>query len=62
MSHTKAELEEMLVYLDKLRESAETNMMGAASYLQLRFGLDKHEARDVLFSWMDTYDKRHPED
>jgi hypothetical protein len=39
-------------YLDTLRESGETNMFGASSYLMAEFGLDKHSARSILSAWM----------
>jgi hypothetical protein len=52
--------ERMFVYLDELRESGVTNMFGAAPYLQNEFGLDKHEAREVLSMWMKTFSERHP--
>lgn len=46
---------EQKIYLDNLRESGTTNMFGAGSYLQEEFGLDKHEAREILKEWMDTF-------
>ena len=42
-------------YLDELRESGETNMFGAAVYLQGKFGLDRQEARKILQAWMDQF-------
>ena len=42
-------------YLDKLRESGETNMFGAGQYLQMEFGLEKREAREILSEWMRTF-------
>lgn len=62
--------DEMLVYLDELRESGETNMFGAGPYLdeefpELRKG-DKRSfhsserARSVLSYWMKTFSQRHP--
>lgn len=39
-------------YLEDLRQSGETNMFGAATYLQWEFGLEKAEARRVLNYWM----------
>ena len=42
-------------YLDELRESGETNMFGAASYLVMEFGLEKKEARAILSEWMATF-------
>ena len=42
-------------FLEELRESGETNMFGAAPYLQEEFGLTKQEARAILSEWMRTY-------
>ncbi len=40
--------DEMLSYLDALRESGATNMMGAAPYLQAEFPeLDKRQAEAI---------------
>jgi hypothetical protein len=50
----------MLTYLDALRMSAVTNMMGAAPYLQDEFGLNKKDAETVLKYWMRTFGARHP--
>jgi hypothetical protein len=47
-------------FLDALRESAITNMFGAAPYLQVAFGLTKSEAKAVLKDWMATFGERHP--
>ena len=63
--------EEMLEYLDDLRESGVTNMFGAAPYLDRNFpeleelterrsaGRSTIGARDVLTYWMDTFAERH---
>ena len=48
-----------LFYLDALRESGITNMYGAGSYLQDKFGMTKQEAKQVLMYWMRTFSKRH---
>lgn len=54
-------VEEMhLEYLDNLRDSAITNMFGAAPYLQDAFGLSKPEAKAVLVYWMQSFGERHP--
>jgi len=45
--------QEYFEFLDNLRDSGETNMFGAAPYLQEEFGLDRHEARDILKQWME---------
>lgn len=39
-------------YLDELRESGETNMLGATPYLQDEFDIDKQKARTVLQEWI----------
>ena len=52
--------EKHLKYLDNLRESGQTNMLGAGSYLEKKFKMDKGKARKVLVYWMETFDERHP--
>lgn len=52
--------EEMLVYLDELRDSGETNMFGARPYVARKFGLEKEVAGQVLSYWMMTFGERHP--
>jgi len=54
--------EDMLLFLDDLRESGETNMYGAGPYVQDEFGLDKREAREVLRYWMATFRDRLPQE
>ena len=51
--------DEHLTYLDELRESGETNMFGAASYVQTEFGVDKKDAKDILLYWMRSFERRH---
>jgi hypothetical protein len=51
--------EEMFVYLDNIRETGAINMFGAAPYLKDEFGLSRHEARNILLEWMDTFSERH---
>jgi len=53
-------LDEMLVYLDTLRESGVTNMFGAAPYVAEEFDIPKTSARKILGHWMKTYSERHP--
>jgi hypothetical protein len=50
--------EEMFDYLDVLRETGVTNMLGAAPYLQQAFGIEKTEAKSILLEWMKTYAQR----
>lgn len=58
---TKPEVvsDEMLDYLDELRESGVTNMFGAAPYLADEFGMEIKDARSVLGYWMTTFSDRH---
>lgn len=48
-------------YLNDLRESGETNMLGAGEYLEFEFALDKKDARDVLLAWMESFNDDEPE-
>ena len=48
-------MEKYFTYLNVLRESGVTNMFGAAPYLQQEFGLSRHEARDILKQWMESF-------
>lgn len=47
--------DEHLEYLDELRDSGVTNMLGAGNYLQITFGLDKKMASDIFWYWADTF-------
>lgn len=51
--------DDMLTYLDDLRESGETNIYGARPYLMDAFDLDRQQAGTVLSYWMDTFGKRY---
>ena len=50
--------EKIFEYLDKLRESGVTNMLGAGEYLQVEFDLSKKDARALLTEWMEQFKKR----
>jgi hypothetical protein len=52
--------DELLEYLDELRESGVTNMYGAGSYLEAEFALDNKESTEVLIYWMHSFGERHP--
>jgi hypothetical protein len=41
-------------YLDEFRESGNTNMFGATSYLMIRFDLEPRQARIILTKWMEA--------
>jgi len=51
---------EVFEYLDDLRESGETNMYGAGSYLKRDYGFDDAVAKAFLGKWMETFGERHP--
>ena len=50
MARTK--IREEFIYLNRLRESGDTNMFGAAPYLEMEFGFERREAKQVLMDWM----------
>lgn len=43
------------IFLDNLRESGVTNMLGATPYVQEAFELSKKESREILSQWMDEF-------
>lgn len=56
MENEQEKLQEMFEYLDDLRACGDTNMFGAAPYLQQEFMVSSKEARKILTMWMSTYD------
>jgi hypothetical protein len=48
-------MKEYFDYLVELRDSGETNMWGAAPYLEREFGLTRHEAKDILIKWIESF-------
>ena len=61
LAHYSVDLDKVLAYLDKLRESGVTNMFGAVPYVRDTFLLPHQEATDSLRYWMRTFSERHPE-
>lgn len=55
---TPPELKEYFEYLDDLRRSGDTNMMGATPYLVDFFGISKQYAKTILLEWMKTFEAR----
>ncbi len=51
------EKERVYAYLDNLRDSGVTNMVGASKYLEVEFGFDKSKAQEILANWMASYCK-----
>ncbi|MAH42450.1 hypothetical protein CL614_01845 [archaeon] len=56
---TDARRQTIFNYLDKLRESGKTNMFGAVPYIQVVFGMDESDSKDILIEWMNTFAERH---
>ena len=52
--------EDVFKFLDTLRESGATNMMGASPYVEEAFDLDRRTARPLVIKWMETFSTRHP--
>ena len=59
-AQVEGQLDEMLEYLDELRESGITNMFGARPYLMSAFDLTGPQAAKILTHWMRTFIERHP--
>ena len=52
--------DEMLTFLDDMRESGDTNMYGAVPYLRSEFPeLYRSQALATLGYWMETFAERH---
>lgn len=43
-------------YLDRLRESGETNMFGARPYVENHFSIGAEAADKLVHAWMRTFD------
>ena len=53
---SNSQLEMYFEFLDDLRETGATNMIGAQPYLSEEFGLNRDVARRVLTSWCAHFD------
>jgi len=47
--------DEVFDFLEAVRESGVTNMLGAAPYIQDHLGCSKEEARYWLLEWIESY-------
>ena len=47
---------DMSKYLEQLRKSGVTNMLGAAPYLSARFNLNQKDAQTALYEWIQSHD------
>lgn len=57
----KIKLETVYVFLDKLKESGVTNMLGSGAYVEQEFGVSPSIARQWVMNWITTYEDRHPD-
>ena len=53
--------QDILAFLDDLREEGITNMFGAGQFISDEYGLSRREAGMELSNWMKTYGDRHPQ-
>lgn len=51
----KEEYKDYYMFLEELRESGVTNMLGATPYLEKEFGMGREESYIVLLNWMNNY-------
>jgi hypothetical protein len=49
--------QEVLEYLNDLRDSGDTNMYGASPYVESRFGIDRNESRKLVSLWMNNFNE-----
>ena len=45
-------------FLDALRISGKTNMVGATPYIQKKFNVNKYDAQRFLLKWMETFNEQ----
>jgi len=50
--------EDVNSFLDWLRMTGKTNMLGAGPYIQENFGITKYDANRFLVKWMETFGER----
>ena len=58
----KHDMGKYFAYLEELRESGKTNMMGAVPYLQRDFpelSHDRARAHEILTAWMHSFDEEN---
>ena len=46
---------EVFEYLNDLRESGVTNMLGATPYIASNFGLTTKSSRELLMAWIESF-------
>lgn len=54
-------LDEMVEYLDALRDEGQVNMFDSPRHLQQAYSdLTKNESYDIVNYWMESFAERHP--
>jgi len=54
---TTQEEREALQFLNALRESGQTNMFGAAPYVEAEFGVNRQESVRLVKLWMENFNE-----
>ena len=55
MRNTTDQEQEVLEFLNILRDSGATNMFGATPYIKDEFDLDSKESKRLLMLWMENF-------
>jgi len=51
--------EQVFRFLDVIRESGSMNMFGSGPVVQEAFDVDRHQAKELVLEWMETFATRH---
>jgi len=51
--------EQVFGFLDVFRETGHINMFGSGPLVQEAFEVDRHQAKELVLEWMETFAKRH---
>lgn len=61
MTNEKIKIQDVYKFLDGVKESGVTNMLGSGAYVEQEFGVSPCIARQWVMNWITTYEDRHPE-
>jgi len=51
--------EQVFGFLDAFRETGHINMFGSGPLVQEAYGVDRHQAKELVLEWMETFATRH---
>ena len=51
--------EQVFGFLDAFRETGHINMFGSGPLVQEAFDVDRHQAKELVLEWMETFATRH---